>query len=80
MTMANTQPAQYNAIPSPHDPKRPSFRTPHTMDPRTWLRDLTPYFLYILFIATLGPLLFGFHLVSLPPPYAPTDTNRARAS
>jgi hypothetical protein len=45
------------------DLKRPSFRTPHTMDPRTWFRDLTAYFLYILFIATLGPLLFGFHLV-----------------
>jgi hypothetical protein len=43
--------------------KRPSFRTPHTMDPRTWFRDLTGYFLYILFVATLGPLLFGFHLV-----------------
>lgn len=33
------------------------------MDPRAWFRDLTPYFLYILFVATLGPLLFGFHLV-----------------
>lgn len=48
------------------DLKRPSFRTPHTMDPRTWFRDLTPYFLYILFVATLGPLLFGFHLVRMP--------------
>jgi len=34
------------------------------MDPRNWVRDLTPYFVYILFVATLGPLLFGFHLVS----------------
>jgi hypothetical protein len=25
--------------------------------------DLTAYFVYLLFIATLGPLLFGFHLV-----------------
>lgn len=33
------------------------------MDPRTWFRGLTPYFIYILFVATLGPLLFGFHLV-----------------
>ncbi|KAF2670221.1 hypothetical protein BT63DRAFT_432617 [Microthyrium microscopicum] len=32
------------------------------MDPRTWLRDLTPYFLYLLFISTIGPLLFGYHL------------------
>jgi hypothetical protein len=47
------------------EPKKPSFREPHTMDPRTWLRDLSPYFLYVLFIATLGPLLFGFHLVCL---------------
>jgi hypothetical protein len=34
------------------------------MDPRTWFKDLTGYFVYVLFIATLGPLLFGFHLVS----------------
>jgi hypothetical protein len=33
------------------------------MDPRSWFGDLTGYFVYILFIATLGPLLFGFHLV-----------------
>ena len=70
--MADTQ-AQYNTVSSPAEPKRPSFRTPHTMDPRTWLRDLTPYFLYILFVATLGPLLFGFHLVSLPRLYYPTE-------
>jgi len=78
-SMANTQ-AQYNAVPSPHHHKRPSFRTPHTMDPRTWLRDLTPYFLYILFVATLGPLLFGFHLVSVPRLSAATDTDHTRAS
>lgn len=35
------------------------------MDPRTWFRHLTGYFVYILLIATLGPLLFGFHLVGL---------------
>jgi hypothetical protein len=33
------------------------------MNPRSWFGDLTGYFVYILFIATLGPLLFGFHLV-----------------
>ncbi|KAF2424249.1 putative MFS glucose transporter [Tothia fuscella] len=38
------------------------------MDPRTWFRSLTPYFLYILFIATIGPLLFGYHLAELNTP------------
>lgn len=33
------------------------------MNPKGWVRDLTGYFLYVLFISTLGPLLFGFHLV-----------------
>jgi uncharacterized membrane protein len=27
---------------------------------------LTPYFLYLLFVSTIGPLLFGFHLVAFP--------------
>ncbi|KAF2652755.1 hypothetical protein K491DRAFT_706219 [Lophiostoma macrostomum CBS 122681] len=45
------------------------------MDPRTWFRDLTPYFLYVLFIATLGPLLFGFHLAELN---APEDVIRCK--
>jgi hypothetical protein len=51
-------------------PKPPQQAPPHPptehhtmMDPRTWFRDLTPYFIYVLFVATLGPLLFGFHLV-----------------
>lgn len=35
------------------------------MDPRSWFSSLTGYFVYILSIATLGPLLFGFHLVRL---------------
>jgi hypothetical protein len=35
------------------------------MSPRAWSSGLTGYFIYILFIATLGPLLFGFHLVRL---------------
>ena len=33
------------------------------MNPRTWFQDITPYFVYLLLVATLGPLLFGFHLV-----------------
>lgn len=33
------------------------------MSPRSWFGDLTGYFVYMLLIATLGPLLFGFHLV-----------------
>lgn len=33
------------------------------MNPRSWFRHLTGYFVYILLVATLGPLLFGFHLV-----------------
>jgi hypothetical protein len=65
--------AQNHAVASP--------RTPHTMDPRSWLRDLTPYFLYNLFVATLGPLLFGFHLVSEPTwPQHDTNADRARAN
>lgn len=38
------------------------------MDPRSWFSSLTGYFVYILSVATLGPLLFGFHLVCPPPP------------
>ncbi|KAF1962321.1 hypothetical protein CC80DRAFT_522180 [Byssothecium circinans] len=45
------------------------------MDPRTWFSDLTPYFVYTLFIATLGPLLFGFHLAELN---APEDVIRCK--
>ena len=43
------------------------------MDPRSWFSSLTGYFVYILSIATLGPLLFGFHLVgpSIPIHYPP---------
>lgn len=33
------------------------------MTSQSWTSGLTGYFAYILFIATLGPLLFGFHLV-----------------
>jgi len=38
------------------------------MDPRTWLRDLTPFFMYLMFICTIGPLLFGYHLAELNTP------------
>lgn len=44
-------------------------------DPRTWLRDLSPYFIYTLFVATHGPLLFGFHLAELN---APEDIIRCK--
>jgi len=30
---------------------------------QSFFEGLTGYFVYILFVATLGPLLFGFHLV-----------------
>lgn len=33
------------------------------MSSRSFFEGLTGYFVYILFVATLGPLLFGFHLV-----------------
>ncbi|KAF2643726.1 hypothetical protein P280DRAFT_420071 [Massarina eburnea CBS 473.64] len=45
------------------------------MDPRTWFSSLTPYFIYVLFTATLGPLLFGFHLAELN---APEDVIRCK--
>ncbi|KAF2838308.1 vacuolar protein sorting-associated protein 73 [Patellaria atrata CBS 101060] len=38
------------------------------MDPRTWFKDLTPYFLYLILVSTIGPLLFGFHLAELNAP------------
>ena len=47
---------------------RPFWRQPHTMDLRTWFRDLTPIFLYLMFITTIGPLLFGYHLAELNTP------------
>ncbi|KAF4304587.1 mfs glucose transporter [Botryosphaeria dothidea] len=40
-----------------------------------WTKDLTGYFLFILFTATLGPLLFGFHLAELN---APEDVIRCK--
>jgi len=60
----------YNTFGSanPIEEKKPSYRDKHTMDPRTWLRDLTPYFLYLLMISTIGPLLFGYHLAELNVP------------
>ncbi|KIW89544.1 uncharacterized protein Z519_09700 [Cladophialophora bantiana CBS 173.52] len=35
---------------------------------RSWSQELTPYFLYLLLVATLGPLLFGYHLAELNAP------------
>ncbi|PSN66180.1 hypothetical protein BS50DRAFT_601169 [Corynespora cassiicola Philippines] len=45
------------------------------MAPRAWFRDLTAYFIYTLLVATLGPLLFGFHLAELN---APEDVIRCK--
>lgn len=45
-----------------------AYRKQPTMDPRTWFKDLTPYFLYIVLVATIGPMLFGFHLAELNTP------------
>ena len=39
--------------------------TSATMDRPSWFRNLSGYFVYTLLVATLGPLLFGFHLVGL---------------
>lgn len=50
---------------------KPSFREPATMDPRTWVKDLTFYFVFLLITATIGPLLFGFHLVRSKLPTGP---------
>lgn len=30
---------------------------------RAWSHDLTGYFVYLVIIGTLGPFLFGYHLV-----------------
>ncbi|KIW61614.1 hypothetical protein, variant [Exophiala xenobiotica] len=35
---------------------------------KSWSEELTPYFIYLLFVATLGPLLFGYHLAELNAP------------
>ncbi|KAI7592782.1 hypothetical protein KC343_g17841, partial [Hortaea werneckii] len=32
------------------------------------LQDITPYFVYLLVTATIGPLLFGYHLAELNAP------------
>ncbi|KAH7091920.1 hypothetical protein FB567DRAFT_434811 [Paraphoma chrysanthemicola] len=45
------------------------------MSPRSWTSGLTGYFVYILLVATLGPLLFGFHLGELN---APEDIIRCK--
>ncbi|KAG9947008.1 general substrate transporter, partial [Aureobasidium melanogenum] len=38
------------------------------MDTKSWFKDLTPYFVYILLVSTIGPLLFGFHLAEFNAP------------
>ncbi len=35
---------------------------------KSWSQELTPFFLYIMLVATLGPLLFGYHLAELNAP------------
>ncbi|KAL5119917.1 Bifunctional purine biosynthesis protein PurH [Pleosporales sp. CAS-2024a] len=45
------------------------------MSASSWLHGLTGYFVYTLFVATLGPLLFGFHLGELN---APEDVIRCK--
>ncbi|KAK5190518.1 Bifunctional purine biosynthesis protein PurH [Exophiala xenobiotica] len=35
---------------------------------KSWSEELTPCFIYLLFVATLGPLLFGYHLAELNAP------------
>ncbi|UPX17315.1 Bifunctional purine biosynthesis protein PurH [Ascochyta rabiei] len=45
------------------------------MNPPSWFGELTGYFVYTLFVATLGPLLFGFHLSELN---APEDVIRCK--
>jgi len=34
-------------------------------EPKSRLGALTVYFLYLLAVATVGPLLFGYHLVNI---------------
>ncbi|KAH7380556.1 hypothetical protein DE146DRAFT_749398 [Phaeosphaeria sp. MPI-PUGE-AT-0046c] len=45
------------------------------MTSTSWADGLTGYFVYIMFVATLGPLLFGFHLGELN---APEDVIRCK--
>lgn len=54
----------YKTVQRADEEGKPSFRNPATMNPRTWTKDLTWYFMFLLFSSTFGPLLFGFHLVS----------------
>jgi hypothetical protein len=49
--------------PQPPPPPPPPPQQQHDMLPPSWFDGLTGYFVYILLVATLGPLLFGFHLV-----------------
>ncbi|KAL1297434.1 hypothetical protein AAFC00_004964 [Neodothiora populina] len=38
------------------------------MNPESWFKDLTAYFILLLLVSTLGPLLFGYHLAELNAP------------
>jgi hypothetical protein len=40
---------------------------------RQCIRDVTAYLLYLIFVAALGPLQFGFHLVGAPSPLLRPD-------
>ncbi|KLU89893.1 hypothetical protein MAPG_08862 [Magnaporthiopsis poae ATCC 64411] len=46
----------------------PSQHLPAMADQPAGLRGITPYFLVLLLVATLGPLQFGFHLAELNAP------------
>ncbi|KAF1350720.1 vacuolar protein sorting-associated protein 73 [Delphinella strobiligena] len=50
------------------------------MDPRSWFKDLTVYFILLLLVSTLGPLLFGFHLAELNAPQAVITCERKSIS
>lgn len=41
---------------------------------------VTPYLIYLVFVTTLGPLQFGYHLVRLEPPKVSTLTDTHRPS
>lgn len=43
----------------------PTHNTAQSMASKSLFGSLTGYFVYVLLTATLGPLLFGFHLVWL---------------
>lgn len=34
----------------------------------SWMRNITPYLVFIVFVTTIGPLQFGYHMVRLTLP------------